>query len=232
MQRQRQAPPPAPRHTHSTCSKTSRYRHRKAAGGRHPVFCSQAKQHSNGAANYLTQKAPPISDAGRVALGHQGAGTPKQRLGPPPVDADTGPDLEMIRGAPAGSMPAEPASPAGSVQALCPAWKQCHCSGEGWCPGQHPRPATDHGALSTMEQAVARAPLRYGVVQGWIQDETTRGSVNIQDAVNKVAHTGQTEVALHTWGRQGRPAEGIVVEPTGTVLVLAADMVPGVLHVS
>ena len=54
--------------------------------------------------------------------------------------------------------------------------------------------------------------------------------MNIQEAVDRVAHTGQTEVALHTGGRHGGPVEGIVVEPTGTVLVLAADMVRGVLH--
>ena len=39
-------------------------------------------------------------------------------------------------------------------------------------------------------------------------------------------------MALHTRGRHGRPAEGIVVEPSGMVLVLAADMVRGVLHAS
>ena len=74
--------------------------------------------------------------------------------------------------------------------------------------------------------------LRYGVAQGWILDETTRGSVNIQEAVDRVAHTGQAEVALHTRGRHGGPAEAIIVEPSGMVLVLAADMVPGVLHAS
>ena len=51
-------------------------------------------------------------------------------------------------------------------------------------------------------------------------------------AVDRVAHTGQTEVALHNRGRHGRPAEGIVVEPTVMVLVLVADMVRGVLHAS
>ena len=59
-----------------------------------------------------------------------------------------------------------------------------------------------------------------------------RGSVNIQEAVDRVAHTGQAEVALHTRGRYGGQAEGIVVEPSGMVLVLAADMVRGVLHTS
>ena len=56
--------------------------------------------------------------------------------------------------------------------------------------------------------------------------------MNIQEAVDRVAHTGQAEVALHTRARHGGPAEGIVVEPSGMVLVLAADMVRGVLHAS
>ena len=59
-----------------------------------------------------------------------------------------------------------------------------------------------------MGHAAARAVLRYGVAQGWIQDETTRGSVNIKEGVDRVAHKGETEVALHTRGRHGRPAEG------------------------
>ena len=77
-----------------------------------------------------------------------------------------------------------------------------------------------------------QAPPCYGVPQGWILDETARGSVNIQEAVDRVAHTGQAEVALHTQGRHGGPAEAFVVEPSKMVLVLAADMVPGVLHAS
>ena len=83
-----------------------------------------------------------------------------------------------------------------------------------------------------MGYAAARASLRYGVAQGWIQDETTRGTVNIQEAINRVAHTGQTEVALHTRGRHGGPGEGIIPEPTGMILFLAADMVRGVLQAS
>ena len=116
------------------------------------------------------------------------------------------------------------------MQALCPAWKREQCNGEGRCPRQHPRPTTNDGALPALGYAAACAALRYSVAQGWIQDETTRGSVNIQEAVDQVAHTGQTEVALHTRGRHGRPAEGIIVEPTGMVLVLVGDMVQGVLH--
>ena len=83
-----------------------------------------------------------------------------------------------------------------------------------------------------MGHAAARATLRYGVAQGWILDETARGSVNIQEAVDRVPHTGQAEVALHTRGRHSGPEEGIVVEPSEMVLVLAADMVRGVLHSS
>ena len=56
--------------------------------------------------------------------------------------------------------------------------------------------------------------------------------MDIQEAVDRVAYTGQTEMALHNRGRHGGLAEGIVVELTGTVLVLAADMVQGVLHAS
>ena len=83
-----------------------------------------------------------------------------------------------------------------------------------------------------MGHAAARAALRFRVAQGWILDETARSSVKILEAVDRVTHTGQAEVALHTRGRHGGPAEGIVVEPSGTVLVLAADMVRGVLHAS
>ena len=83
-----------------------------------------------------------------------------------------------------------------------------------------------------MGHTAAGAALCHGVGQGWILDDTTPGSVNIQKAVDRVAHTGKTEVALHTRGRHGRPAKGIVVEPMGMVLVQAADMVKGVLHAS
>ena len=56
--------------------------------------------------------------------------------------------------------------------------------------------------------------------------------MNIQEAVDRVSHTCRTEVALHTRGRHRGPVEGIFVEPTEMVLVLTADMVRGVLHVS
>ena len=115
---------------------------------------------------------------------------------------------------------------------LCPAWKRGHCTGEDCCPRRHPRPGPDDRALPEVGRAAARAALRYGVAQDWILDETARGSVNIQEAVARVAQAGQTEVALHSRGRHGGPAEGIVVEPLGMVLVLGVDMIRGVLHAS
>ena len=150
----------------------------------------------------------------------------------PQEDAGADSDLEEILEPSTGSTPAEPAPLAGTVPTLCPAWKQGHCTAKGWCPKQHPRPGTDDRALPVVRHAAACAALRYGVAQGWILDETAGGSLNIQEAVDGVAHTGQAEVALHTRGRHGRPAEGIIVEPSGRVLVLAAAMVRGVLHAS
>ena len=151
---------------------------------------------------------------------------------PPQGDAGTESDLAAVPEPSTGGAPAEPAPPAGSVATLCPAWKRGHCTGEGRCPKQHPQPGPDDGALPEVRPAAACAALRYGVVQGWILDETARGSVNIQEAVDRVTHAEQAAVALHTQSRHGRPAEGIIVEPSGMVLVLAADMVRGVLHAS
>ena len=151
---------------------------------------------------------------------------------PPQGDAGTDSDLEAVPEPPTGGAPAEPVPPAGSVPALRPAWKRGHCTGEGWCPKQHPQPGPDDGALPEVKPAAACAALRYGLAQGWILDETARGSVNIQEAVDRVTHAGQAAVALHTRGRHGGPAEGIIVDPSGMVLVLAADMVRGVLHAS
>ena len=174
-------------------------------------------------------RSPTLDEAHEVirALGlRDGEGDPPQG------DAGTDSDLEAVPEPPTGGAPAEPAPPAGSVPALCPAWKQGHCTGEGWCPKQHPQPGPDDGALPEVKPAAARAALRYGVAQGRILDETARGSVNIQEAVDRVTHAGQAAVALHTRGRHGGPAEGIIVEPSGMVLVLAADMLRGVLHAS
>ena len=99
---------------------------------------------------------------------------------PPQEDADTDSDLEDIPGPSTGSTTAEPASPAGSVPTLCPAWKRGHCTGKGWCPKQNLQRVPDNGALPEVGRAAARAALRYGVAQGWILDETARSSVNIQ----------------------------------------------------
>ena len=154
------------------------------------------------------------------------------RAGPPQGDAGTDSDLEEIPEPSTRSAPAEPAPLAGSVPTLCPAWKQGHCTSEGWCPKQHPQPGPDDGALPKVGRAAACAALRYGLAQGWILDETARGSVNIQEAVDRVTHAGQAAVALHTQGRHGGPAERIIVGPSGTVLILAADVVRGVLHAS
>ena len=151
---------------------------------------------------------------------------------PPQEDAGADSDLEIIPEPPGGSTPAEPTSPASSVPARCPAWKRGHCTGEDWCRKQHHRPGPDDGALPAVGHKAARAALRYGLAHGWVLDETARGSVNIQEVVDRVAHTGQTEVALHIRGRHGGLAEGFVVEPRGMVLILAADMVQGVQHES
>ena len=152
--------------------------------------------------------------------------------GDPQEDAGTDSDLEDIPEPSTGSTPAEPTPPAGSVPSLCPAWKRGRCTCEGWCPKQHPQPGPDNEALPEVGRAAARATLRYGLAQGWILDETARGSVNIQEAVDRVTHAGQAAVALHIRGRHGGPAEGIIPEPSGIVLVLAADMVRGVLQAS
>ena len=151
---------------------------------------------------------------------------------PPQEDAGADSDLKIIPESSAGSAPAEGTPPAGSVPALFPTWKRGHCTGEDWCLKQHPRAGPDDGALPAVGHSAPRAALRYGVAQGRILHETARGSVNTQETVDRVAHTGQTEVALHTRGSHRGTAEGIVVEPTGMVLVLAADMVRGVLHAS
>ena len=137
------------------------------------------------------------------ALGLRGGEGDPQR-----GDAGADSDLEEIPEPSRSSTPAGPAPPAAGVPTLCPAWKRGHCTGEGWCPKQHPQPGSDDGALHAVGHAAARASLRYGVAQGWILDAIARSSVNIQEAINRVAHTGQAEMALHTWSCHGGPAEG------------------------
>ena len=182
------------------------------------------------AAPRKTRPPSPMLDAAHEGI--RALGLRDGEGDPPQGDAGTDSDLEAIPEPSTGSAPAEPAPPAGCVPTLCPAWKRGHCTGEGRCPKQHPQPGPDDGALPEVGPAAACAALRYGVAQGWILDETARGSVNIQEAVDRVTHAAQAAVALHTRGRHGGPAEGIIVEPSGMVLVLAADMVRGVLHAS
>ena len=81
----------------------------------------------------------------------------------PPEGADAHSDMDIIPEAPAGSAPAGPAPPAGSVPTLCPTGRRGHCTGEGWCPRQQPWPAADDGALPAVGHTSARAALRYGV---------------------------------------------------------------------
>ena len=213
------APPPTPRRAHSTCTS-----HGKSAP--HPLLIGTATQQWRNPRPHA-KHAPDAAHEVIRALGlRSGEGDPPQE------NAGTDSHLEEIPEPSTGSTPAEPAPPAGSVPILCPAWKRGHRTGEGWCPKQHPQPGPDDGELPEVGRAAARAALRYGTAQGWILDETARGSVNIQEAVDRVAHAGQAAVALHTRGRHGGPAERIIVEPSGKVLVLAADMVRGVLHAS
>ena len=133
--------------------------------------------------------------------------------GPPQGDTDSHSDLEVVPTTPANGAPATP--PAGGIQALCPAWKRGHCTGEGWCPRQLPRPAADNRVLPAVGYTASCAALRYGVAQGWIQDEATRGSVNIKEAVDWVAHTGQTEVPRHPGGATADPQRGSSWSPRG-----------------
>ena len=218
------APPPTPRRAHSTCTS-----HEKSAP--HPLLLDASDTTmAEPVAPRKTRPGSPTLDAANEVI--RTLGLRGGEGDPPQEDAGTDSDLEEIPEPSTGSTPAEPAPPARSVSTLCPAWKRGHCTGEGWCPKQHPQPGPDNRALPEVGRAAARAALRYEVAQGWILDETARGSVNIQEAVDRVTHAGQAAVALHTRGRHGGPAEGIIVEPSGMVLVLAADMVPGVLHAS
>ena len=76
-------------------------------------------------------RSPTLDEAHEVirALGlRDGEGDPPQG------DGGTDSDLKAVPEPPTGGAPAEPAPPAGSVPALCPAWKQGHCTSEGWCP--------------------------------------------------------------------------------------------------
>ena len=190
-------------------------RHRKATDD--PYLIPALRHSDTTTAEPIAQRntrplSPALKEAHAVirALELQSRGR-----GPPQEDMGSDFNLEVIPTAPLNGAPAGPTPPAGSIQALCPAWKRGHCTGEGWYPRQHPRPAANNGALPAVGYAAARAPLLYGVAQDWIQDDTTCSSLNIQEAVDRVAHTGQTEVVLHTRGRHSRQAEGKSWSPSG-----------------
>ena len=88
------------------------------------------------AAPRKTRPQSPTLDAAHEfirALGLRGG-----KGDPPQEDVGADSDLEIIPEPPAGSTPAEPVPPEGSVPALCPAWKRGNCAGEDWCPKQHP----------------------------------------------------------------------------------------------
>ena len=89
--------------------------------------------------------------------------------GPPVEDSDSA--MEEIP-APTDSASTGRTPQAGDVQALCRALRRWFCNREGWCPWKYPKPTTDNGALPSIGHAAARAALRYGLAQGWIQDET------------------------------------------------------------
>ena len=134
------------------------------------------------AAPRKTRPRSPTLDAAHEVI--RALGLRGREANPPQEDAGADSDLDIIPEPPTGSAPAERAPPAGSVPALCPAWKRGHCTGEDCCSKRHPRPGPDDGALPAVGHATARAALRYGVAQGWILDETACGSVNIQEAVD------------------------------------------------
>ena len=146
------------------------------------------------------------------------------------MDSDS--DLEMIQTVPAKGTPAGTTPPAGSIQALCPAWKRGHCIGEGWCLRQHPQPAAEKGVLPPVGYGAARATLRCCLTQGWIQDETTRGSVNIIGGRQQGCPSGADGSGPAQLGLPRRPGRGNVMEPAEDLLVLATDMVRGVLDES
>ena len=233
MQSQRQAPPPRtppqPQHVQQNRQLQVQDSHRGSAP--HPLLSGTVTQQWRSQQPHAT-RALSLRRWTRNTRSSGRWDSEAATGTPPPEDKDADSDLDRNQEAPAGGAPAWPAPPVSSVQALCPAWKRGHCTGEGSCPRQQPWPAIHEGAVPAVGHAAACAALRYSVAQGWIQDETTRNSVNIQEAVDLVANMGQTEVALHIRGRHGGPPEAIVVKPTGIVLVLAAEMVRGVLHAS
>ena len=131
----------------------------KGHDGPVPHPSSQAQRRNNGGAEGPMQHAPPIPVAGRAHDVIRALGLQNCVRGPAEEDLDS--DVEVIPTARPDGPAAELTLPAGSVQAVCPAWKQGHCSGEGWCPKQHPRPTTNNGAQPAVGHAAARAALRF-----------------------------------------------------------------------
>ena len=64
-------------------------------------------------------------------------------------------------------------------------------------PGQ----LQDHNAMLTTEHVVTQVMLRYGKPQGWFQNGTKRGIINVDEARDRTTHTERTKVAPH----QGSP---------------------------
>ena len=108
------------------------------------------------------------------------------------------------------------------MDALCPILGQ----------GQQEKQISINEAMAAAVQAVTQATLRYGALRGWLQDETARSSLNIQEAIDCVTHTGHNRVAVHIKDCQGAAVGGLVLTADAMVLVLPPSMVRGTLHAS
>ena len=146
-------------HAHNKGSNTDHYRHRKATEGPYVIpdvrhsdtTMAEPTAPRNTRPRYLT-----LDDSHEVIM----ALVLQSRGGEPLQEHyDTDSDLEVIPTAPASGASAASTPPASSIQALCPAWKRGHCTGEGWCLKQHPWPAADDGARPAVAHAAARAAL-------------------------------------------------------------------------
>ena len=203
-----------------------------ATGNPHPTPSSWAQRHNNGGTCGPTQNTPPIPGARRSTRGHEGAGAQRRRRRPPKRGRGHGLRPGGHTRALHGKHARRTYNAGGQRAHPLPRLKTGPLHRRKLGPQTAPPARHDDGAPPKVGRAAARAALRYGVAQGWILDETARGSVNIQEAVDRVTHAGQGAVTLHTRGRHGGPLEGIIVEPSEMVLVLAADMVRGALHAS
>ena len=130
---------------------------------RTPSPALRRKRHNNRGTRGPTQKTHPRSptlEAGHEVIRALGLRGDDEDLPQEDADTDADSDLEIVSEPPADNTPAEPMPPAGSVPALCPAWKRGHCTDKDWCPRRHPRPYPDDGALPEVGRAAARAALR------------------------------------------------------------------------